>query len=97
MPGMAYESSNVFIRPHWNYSKEVSSNNISWVQLRRGKVNLQSANSLWKAHQIVPVVFSENAKRWSQATQATTKAAQHSIRSENLQHPTNTIGQDWSI
>ena len=97
MPGMAYESSNVFIRPHWNYSKEVSSNNISWVQLRRGKVNLQSANSLWKAHQIVPVVLSENAKRWSQATQATTKAAQHPIRSENLQHPTSTIGQDWSI
>ena len=54
-------------------------------------------NSLWKAHQIVPVVFSENAKRWSQTTQATTKAAQHSIRSENLQHPTSTIGQDWSI
>ena len=27
-------------------------------------------------------------------TDYTTKAAQHSIRSENLQHPTGTIGQD---
>ena len=56
MLGMAQTPAKLFIRPHWKYSKKVPDENIPWAMTRH--VHLESLNSLWKARQMLHVVFS---------------------------------------